>query len=686
MWPSDLGLADVAELLPGAALVVELDSRIVAATSRATKLMGCEIGQPLTACIAEHAEAFGAYLRQCAGCRNSLPGAIILSGDDGENRRIAVTGTRLPGDTVRIFLHCDEATLAVAHNRFRVLNEKIQELSLEIGARRRAEAMLEAQKEVLANVVGGVGLKEALTGFARSLESHGSGMCISVLLLDHEQRLRHAAAPSLSERYCRAIDGTKIGPSVGSCGTAAYKREVVVASDIATDPRWKDFRELALSEGLRASWSAPILGASGAVLGTIAIYYRSVHAPSRTELRMIQNCAHIASLTIDRYQSQQALESLLATEQQLREEAEEQSKAKDHFLAVLSHELRNPLGALANAAMVLEAMGDVDEERASFQKVIIAEIQVLRRILDDLLDLSRLAAGKTKLKLERLDTDEMLRTVAEAFRLAVTDRELTVELPEDLPAIEGDRARLEQVLNNLLENARKYSNAGDRIELRAETSGDQLRIRVRDTGIGIDPKLLPRMFEPFVQLDESLDRAGSGLGLGLALVREFTERHGGTVTASSDGNGQGSEFTVSLPVKSTTPAQESPRQEQSPVETKFRVLVVEDNTAAREGLCKLLQIWGHDATGAVDGEQALEYVHSNPPDIALVDIGLPRMNGYELASAIREHETDGRILLVALTGYGQPQDRARSLEAGFDKHMVKPLDSKELQALLAAHS
>ncbi len=373
--------------------------------------------------------------------------------------------------------------------------------------------------------------------------------------------------------------------------------------------------------------------------------------------------------------------------ERLNERLVEADRRKDEFLAMLAHELRNPLAPLRNASHLLQQPG-LDRpavERAG--AMMGRQVQQLGRLVDDLLDLSRIARGKMELRRERVDLREVARRAADVSRpLAEARRhELTVSLPGAPVPVLADPARLEQVLTNLLNNAARYTPEGGRIWLTAEVEGGGVVVSVRDTGIGIPPGMLPHIFGLFAQVGRAEERAGGGLGIGLSLVKSLTEMHGGSVEARSEGPGRGSEFVVRWPL----PAEQPPAGVNAPPDNApaavraLRVLVVDDNADAAESLAMLLRLWGHDVAVAQDGPAALRTAAARPPEVALLDIGLPGMDGYELARLLRQQPGPGRAVLVALTGWGQEEDRRRAREAGFDHHLVKPVDLSALQGLLA---
>jgi signal transduction histidine kinase len=376
----------------------------------------------------------------------------------------------------------------------------------------------------------------------------------------------------------------------------------------------------------------------------------------------------------------------------------EADRHKDEFLAMLAHELRNPLAPIHNAVQLMHRQSFADPQLTWSRDVIGRQLAHLTRLVDDLLDVSRITRGKINLSKEVIELETLMTRTVETVQPLFEERghTLTVEVPKGILAVLGDPTRLVQALGNVLTNAAKYTERGGRISLAAAESGSELVIRVRDNGIGIPADLMPMIFNLFTQLDRTSGPPQSGLGIGLALVQRLIEMHGGSVTASSDGLGKGSEFLIRLPlfireqVESGQPLQQLSALEQSmtnaegPARTQRRILVADDNNDALESLATLLQLSGHEVYTAANGAMALESAEAHRPEVALLDIGMPKLDGYEVARRIRAQPWGQRITLVALTGWGQDSDRRRSQEAGFDSHLVKPLDLDKLTELLAA--
>jgi signal transduction histidine kinase len=376
----------------------------------------------------------------------------------------------------------------------------------------------------------------------------------------------------------------------------------------------------------------------------------------------------------------------------------EADRHKDEFLAMLAHELRNPLAPIYNAVQLMHRQSFTDPQLTWSRDVIGRQLAHLTRLVDDLLDVSRITRGKINLNKEVIELDTLLTRTVETVQPLIEERghKLTVEVPKGIPAVLGDPTRLVQAVGNVLGNAAKYTERGGHITLAAAESGSEVVVRVRDNGIGIPAELMPMIFNLFTQLDRTSGPPQSGLGIGLALVQRLVEMHGGSVSARSEGLGKGSEFSIRLPlfiretVESGQPIQQLSALEQSmtnaegSARTQRRILVADDNNDALESLATLLQLSGHEVYTAPNGAMALESAEQHRPEVALLDIGMPKLDGYEVARRIRAQPWGQRITLVALTGWGQDSDRRRSQEAGFDSHLVKPLDLDKLTELLAA--
>jgi signal transduction histidine kinase len=439
------------------------------------------------------------------------------------------------------------------------------------------------------------------------------------------------------------------------------------AGTLADDPRAQP------STAFWTWWAWAIAAADGA--GTAGVM---VQVADTTEPRRLREIA--TQMNQELLLTSVRLHEQMETMQRLRQE----DRTKDEFLAMLAHELRNPLNAIGAAAALIEARS---EGQAALQKevaIVMRQVRHTARLVEDLLDVSRITRGKLAVHPEPINLTEILRSAADAVltQMEPTGRSLSCSMPPDPVWMSGDPARLEQVVGNLLNNAAKYSDPGGNISVTLRRETDWAVIEVADAGAGIAPAMLPRVFDLFSQEERSLDRARGGLGIGLALVKALVELHGGTVEAQSAGPGRGSAFIVRLPV---TPAREAspPASDPTPTPT-LNILLAEDNADAAAALGDVLEMWGQTVRITHDGAETIEAARQCPPDLVLLDIGLPKMDGYEVARALRSCPETASVFLVALTGYGREDDRRRAQEAGFDRHLVKPVDFVELKAILVA--
>ncbi|MCE9553865.1 MAG: response regulator [Planctomycetes bacterium] len=380
----------------------------------------------------------------------------------------------------------------------------------------------------------------------------------------------------------------------------------------------------------------------------------------------------------------------VTTRIQAEQAVREADRRKDEFLATLAHELRNPLAPICGAVELMkQAEGDRDLVRQS-REMLERQTTQLVRLVDDLLDVSRITRDKLDLRKQRVDLSSVIGHAVESCTAQVqrAGHHLTVELPREPVGLEADPARLAQVFSNLLHNACKYTERGGQISIVAERQGTEVVVTVSDSGVGIPADMLPKVFELFTQVDRSLERSQGGLGIGLTLAKRLIEMHHGSITVESDGAGQGSRFTVRLPVAIETVVTENsqrPEVADPPAKPK-RILVVDDNQDAASMLAKLLSLGGHETRVVLDGLAAVEVAASYQPEIVFLDIGLPKMNGYEVCRTIREQSQGRRILIIALSGWGREEDRARSKEAGFDEHLIKPVEYQTVIKLLSVEA
>jgi CheY-like chemotaxis protein len=397
-------------------------------------------------------------------------------------------------------------------------------------------------------------------------------------------------------------------------------------------------------------------------------------SPVRNAAGKIIGASKVARDITDRKQAEAALR--------------EADRRKDEFLATLAHELRNPLAPIRNSLHILRMTAGNDPTAERVCEMMERQVNNMVRLVDDLMEVSRITRGLIDLRKEETDLAAVLRSAVETSRPLITaaEHQLAITIPQEPIPLYGDAIRLGQIFANLLNNAAKYTDRGGQIWLNARRDQNEVVVSVRDSGIGISAATLANVFEMFMQADRSSNRAQGGLGIGLTLVKRLTEMHGGTVSAHSEGPGQGSEFIVRLPVATVQPANttQPPSSQRSTSLPQRRVLVVDDNEDSAASLGMLLEFLGTDVQIAHDGATALTIIESYRPDVVLLDIGMPGMDGFEVARRVRQHVDFNNILLIALTGWGQSEDRDRTRNAGFDHHLVKPADITALQSLLKA--
>jgi signal transduction histidine kinase len=492
-----------------------------------------------------------------------------------------------------------------------------------------------------------------------------------------QRALAHHSDPAKSRTGMELVMRLRGRPETP--GTMAWAVETGLSHLARFDPadeyreiRDPDLRTFARAIGMRTYFVVPLI-ARGRTLGAMAVLQaESGRSFSQDDCALVAEIAHRAALALDNAR-------LYVEADQARREAEQANRAKDEFLAMLGHELRNPLAPIVTALHLMSMRGDT--ATADEQRVIARQVAHLSRLVDDLLDVSRITRGKIQLKREPLDLAEVIDKGIELSQPLLDKRErgVDVELPAEPVLVEGDGVRLAQVLSNLLTNAAKFTRDGGAIRVRVRAEGGHAEIAVEDEGSGIAPSLLPHVFDLFVQGAQAIDRQTGGLGLGLTIVKTLVHMHGGTVSAHSDGIGRGSRFVVRLP-RATAPTGSRPTSAPARAASagEGRVLVVDDNRDAAQTLAVLLETAGYEVRTAPDAAQALYELESFDADVAILDIGLPSMSGYDLARTLRGDARFARLRLVALTGYGRDPDRERALGSGFDEHLVKPAPPERL--------
>ena len=485
----------------------------------------------------------------------------------------------------------------------------------------------------------------------------------------NDNSLRLESYVGVSDDAARSITHLMFGQ--GLAGTVALRRQSIVATHIqqSDDPNVQLVKPL----GIRAYACHPLMS-GGEIFGTLSFATRSRDTLDDDEVAFLETVCRYVTVAYERLR--------------LLGQLKEADRRKDDFLAMLAHELRNPLAPVRNAVQILRLKGPDEPELRWSRDVIDRQVAHLTRLIDDLLDVSRITRNRLDLRKEPVELAEVIKGAVETSRPLVEEcgHTLTVTLPPEPVYVHGDLVRLAQVFMNLLTNAAKYTERGGQIWLTAERHDREIVVRVKDTGVGIPVEKLPSLFQMFFQVDRSLERAQGGLGIGLSLVRRLVELHGGTVKAHSAGHGKGSEFTVRLPtlpeVLAAQPGHGAIGGAGAKVEAARRILVVDDAHDSAEMLATLLQLRGNEVQTAYDGLAAVEAAERWRPDVVLLDIGMPRLNGYDACRRIREEPWGKTMVLIALTGWGQEEDKRRTREAGFDGHLVKPVDPDALLKFL----
>jgi signal transduction histidine kinase/ActR/RegA family two-component response regulator len=550
----------------------------------------------------------------------------------------------------------------------------------------RLSAIIATQQEV---ATAGLDLGTVLTLIAERTQAITGATGAAVELADGDELVYRAASGTAA--HCL---GLRLKMDSSLSGRCVRTGQALRCDDAETDERVD--REACRTVGLRSMIVVP-LHHNRQVAGVLKVLSPQPGAFSDRDVQTLQLMSGLLAAALSHAAAYEAKQSLVEelsgalrqSEERLRliDQLRQADRHKDEFLAVLAHELRNPLAPVRNAVEIMRVR-DVDDPGLRWARDIIdRQVQQMTRLVDDLLDVSRISRGKVKLQKEPVDLAAVVGRAVEISRPLVDARrhELAVTLPPEPVRLEADAARLAQVVANLLNNAAKYTEAGGQIWLSVERDDGEAVVRVRDTGVGIPAEMLVQVFDLFTQVTHSLDRSHGGLGIGLTLAKSLVEMHGGSVRAHSDGPGKGSEFVVRLPLltplrsEGSGPGVNGPLAESS----ARRILVVDGNVDAADSLAVLLRLMGNDVRTAHDGPAALEAARAYRPDVVLLDIGLPRMSGYEVCRRLREGHFASGPLVVALTGYGQDEDRRHIREAGFDRHLVKPVNPDELREVLA---
>jgi signal transduction histidine kinase/CheY-like chemotaxis protein len=466
---------------------------------------------------------------------------------------------------------------------------------------------------------------------------------------------------------------------------------VVRSADITQDPR---YGKMAPHHGMpkghlpvRSYLAVPVISRSGEVMGGLFFGHSEVNVFTERAEQVIVGVAAQAAVAMDNARLYEAAQREIASRERAEAALREMDQRKDEFLATLAHELRNPLAPIRQATLISNSANASDEQKRWSHEVITRQVHHMSLLLDDLLDISRITRGMLELRTEMTSVTSVVDAAVETSRpnLEAKHHDFSIEVPKETVRFAADPLRMAQVLSNLLTNAAKYTDPRGTIRLRATADADSVEFSVTDTGVGLSPEALPAVFTMFSQVKSSQDRSEGGLGIGLALSKGVVQLHGGTIEAHSAGPGKGSEFVVRIPRRSVpSAAPDVAAGTAAEAQRKRRVLIADDNRDAAESLAMLLEMHGHTVSVVHDGRQALAAMEASRPDVALLDIGMPEIDGYEVARRVRGDSRGRRTLLIAITGWGQEQDKARAVAAGFDMHFTKPVEPQRLIELLGA--
>jgi signal transduction histidine kinase len=465
-----------------------------------------------------------------------------------------------------------------------------------------------------------------------------------------------------------------------TCGKALQLGQRVVVPDFEVCEFIEGSADLIAfrQAGVRSAQSTPLLTRNGRLVGMITTHWTRVCQPRERDLQLLDIIARQAADLIERNASAEALR--LQSQRLI-----EADRYKDEFLATLAHELRNPLAPIQNGLALLKI--GKSEQVPRVLPMMERQLGHMVRLIDDLLDVSRISRGMITLKRDRVTLKTIVDSAVETSRpmINAAQHKFTVTIPGDNVWLHVDLTRVAQIISNLLNNAAKYTPSGGEIELVAEVTGSTVQVKVRDTGIGIAQTMLPKIFELFTQVDGTAESAQGGLGVGLALARRLAEMHDGSIEVTSPGDKAGSVFTLSLPVDHAVALDRNPGQHPAshPVGNALRVLIIDDNVDAAETLALVLGVLGHTTSVVVDARKAMATALEFEPDVVFLDLGMPHLNGFDLARQMRGEAALNRTYLAALSGWGSDDDRARSLEAGVDRHLTKPVKLNEVEELLA---
>jgi PAS domain S-box-containing protein len=639
-----------ADLFPEAMLLIDGTGAIHLANRSATRQLSqidLGLGQTVLGdlCI-EPGEQIDRYLHQCRRTTSFIPATLTFQLPDSSTLSMRCEGARCVFNEHIAPCHVvlRLTPKQAAETRFTALNQQIEKLAHEVDLRRRAELDLIEQRERFRVTLASIGDGVIAT------DVHGVITFLNGVAESHTGWQSAQAIGQPIEKVFRIVnDDTRL--PVENPVKRVIAEGITLGLANHTILIQKDGSELHIDDS-----GAPIRNAEGATLGAVLVFH---------------------DIT-ERWRLEQQITARTR-------ELEIEHQRKDEFLAMLGHELRNPLAPI-KSALELQAMPNAsDDIRYRAMGIMNRQITHLTRLVDELLDVGRISSGKIILQSEVLDIGTVIRRAIELTAPLIQEKRHTLisDIAPEVMHVKGDLHRLTQVVGNVLNNAAKYTEHNGTIHLSSRRVDEQVEISVQDNGMGIPAMLLPRVFDIFTQSERALARSEGGLGVGLTVVRRLVEQHSGTVTVYSDGPGKGSHFRILLPLASA-PLQQHAHQPASPITTDWRkILVVDDNNDAATMLAEMLRLLGNEVRVASAGEEAISMMNQEQPHVVLLDIGLPGMDGYAIARTLRANIVFTNVSLIAVTGYGQPEDLRKSREAGFDHHLVKPIDMNRLQKILA---